>query len=147
MNAASKSTWGRRPERTADELFAIYTDFMSRVKVPEKWKYMGDAPVICEGVTISVGKVFRDMRTRGYAIMHYKITFVTYAERLAIVERSLDNDGKSYYKTVVSNKTPEQLNEFIQQKYKHIDRCNWWKMKRIKRNPRPLKGRNKYNII
>jgi len=78
------------------------------------------SPANPTGTLISVGKVYRDMRTSGIDLMHYRICFLTFPERGGICEKAIIDFGKFNYHTVVTNKTIEQLNVWIADHYNKI---------------------------
>jgi len=114
----SKATWGRRQNRTPQELRRIIDDFFSKLIVPDAWKCIGRAVINdTDGDFLSEGYVFDDTRTSGVGAMQYKIVFVVAPERGAICEKQLLQRGESKYSCVISNKTAEDLNLFIKNKY------------------------------
>ena len=121
MPAKSKGKWGIRTERTDEELNRICNEFFAALTVPEDWKFLTwDLAKEPNGAIISVGKVFRDMRTRGIDMMDYKVVFLTYSERGAICEKQIIDFGKFKRTCVISNKTIEGINEYIKQHYFEI---------------------------
>lgn len=117
----SKATWGRRQNRTPQELRRIIDEFFSKLIVPDAWKCIGRAVVNdTNGELLSEGYVFDDTRTSGVGAMQYKIVFVVAPERGAICEKLLQR-GEYQYACVVSNKTAEDLNSFIQNKYINLE--------------------------
>jgi len=119
--AKSKGTWGIRTERSDEELNRLCSEFFAALIVPEDWKFLTwDLAKEPNGAILSVGKVFRDMRTKGIDMMDYKILFLTYSERGAICEKSLLDFGKFKKTCVVSNKTIEVINEYIKENYLEI---------------------------
>ena len=123
----AKGTWGQRSPRTGSELNIICTEFFEKLVVPEHWKFMQwqnviDKEMISQanpnGTLISVGKIYRDMRTSGIDLMHYRVCFLTFPERGGICEKQIIDFGKFKYHTVVTNKTIEKLNEWIAEHYK-----------------------------
>lgn len=120
--AKSKGTWGRRQNRTPEELRRIIDEFFSKLIVPDAWKCTGKATINDSiGELLSEGYVFIDSRTSGVGETYYKIVFVVAPERGAICEKKLLQRGDVKYMCVVSNKTIEDLNSFIQNKYLNID--------------------------
>jgi len=124
--AKSKGSWGQRSPRTGSELNVICSEFFEKLVVPEEWKFMQWQNVIDKemispanpnGTLISVGKIYRDMRTSGIDLMHYRVCFLTFPERGGICEKSIIDFGKFKYHTVVTNKTIEKLNEWIEEHY------------------------------
>ena len=118
----SKGTWGMRDPRTGSELNVICSDFFEKLVVPEEWKFMKWQNVIDKqmisvanpnGTLLSVGKVYRDMRTSGIDLMHYRVCFLTFSERGGICEKSIIDFGKFKYHDIVDNKTVEKLNVWI----------------------------------
>ena len=121
-----KGTWGQRSPRTGSELNIICTEFFDKLIVPEHWKFMKWANVIDKlmisqanpnGTLLSVGKIYRDMRTSGINLMHYRVCFLTFSERGGICEKAIIDFGKFKYHTVVTNKTIDQLNVWIADHY------------------------------
>lgn len=118
MNARSRSRWGERLQRTDAELDALCKAFFDALVVPPDWRMMKwDIARQHNGDILSVGKVFRDMRTKGLELMHYRVAFLTYSENGLICEKQMIDFGKYKYLTVISNKKIEQINEFIAEKY------------------------------
>ena len=118
----SKGTWGQRDLRTAQEMNAICIEFFNKLVVPPEWKFMEWKNVFDPGITspanptgtfISIGKLFRDMRTSGIDLMHYRVCFLTFSERGGICEKSIIDYGKFKYHDIVDNKTIEKLNMWI----------------------------------
>jgi len=125
----AKGTWGKRDPRTASELNVICKEYFEKLVVPEEWKFMRWQNVIDKqmisianpnGTLISVGKVYRDMRTSGIDLMEYRVCFLTFSERGGICEKSIVDFGKFKYHTVCTNKTIEKLNSWILEHYKEL---------------------------
>jgi hypothetical protein len=125
----AKGTWGKRDPRTASELNVICKEFFEKLVVPEEWKFMRWQNVIDKqmisianpnGTLISVGKVYRDMRTSGIDLMEYRVCFLTFSERGGICEKSIVDYGKFKYHTIVTNKTIDKLNAWISDHYKEL---------------------------
>ena len=125
----SKGTWGRRDLRTVQEMNAICVEFFNKLVVPPEWKFMEWKNVFDPGITspanptgtiLSVGKIFRDMRTSGIDIMHYRVCFLTFSERGGICEKAVVDFGEYKYHTIVQNKTIEKLNEWIADHYTEL---------------------------
>ena len=116
----SKGTWGRRVDRSRQELNAICGAFFDGLQVPKEWKIMRwdkteDPPPI--GIT-SIGIIFMDTRTRGIDIMHYRVMFHTFSERGGVCEKSMTDFGKYKYLSVDHGVfTVEKLNEFLHERY------------------------------
>lgn len=124
----TKGTWGREEAKTAEELNRLCNDFFEKLVVPAEWKDMGwkniyDLPPTPSqggvesakvGSLISVGKIFRDQRTSGKDLKHYRVCFFTTSQRGGIVEKSQVDFGKYAYKSLEHGIfTVEKLNEFI----------------------------------
>lgn len=114
-------------ERTNEELNAICTAFFEALVVPLEWRFMSWVPIVDEvpmpgGTTeqkvISVGKVFRDQRTSGIDLMHYKVVFFTFSERGGLVEKKMIDFGKCKYHCITQNLTIEKLNFYIEENYR-----------------------------
>ena len=115
-----KKTTYQRPQRSAQELNKICGDSFRAVKVPDYWKFKEydrvplDPNVEPEEIEIqAIAAVFIDKRTIGLNLKHYRLNFHTYSERLSLVQISFPDYGKTAYSCLISNKTPEQLNEYI----------------------------------
>lgn len=115
--AKSKGTWGRRQERKPEEIRKLIDDFFSKLVIPTGWKCLGKSIISDTNGLLSEGFVFNDLQTSGINTMHYKIVFIVAPERGAICEKQLVDFGKAKYICVISNKTIEGINEFIQKKY------------------------------
>jgi hypothetical protein len=120
--AKSRGTWGVRTQRTDEELNRLCKEFFDALIVPDDWKFIAwDSALQTDGATISVGKVFRDMRTKGIEMMDYKIVWIVYSERGAICEKMIIDFGKFKKTCICSNKTIEGINEYIKLHYFEID--------------------------
>ena len=117
QTAKSRGTWGKRVERTPAELNAIASAFFDALTLPKSWEFIGFSHVDDGDVRTSVGKVYRDKATKGIELMHYRVFFLTHAERGGICEKSIVDFGKHKYFTVNSNLTTEKLNDYIQEHY------------------------------
>ncbi len=132
--ARSKGTWGREAAKSPEELNRLCNEFFEKLMIPKDWKFMGWSNVVDEqhGI-LSVGKAYRDMRTRGTDLKDYRVFFHTFSTKGGLVSKSLVDFGKYKRLCEVSNKTVEQLNEYIHSKYSNLEHGRWWKMKRVKR--------------
>ena len=132
--ARSKGTWGREAAKSPEELNRLCNEFFEKLMIPKDWKFMGWSNVVDEqhGI-LSVGKAYRDMRTRGTDLKDYRVFFHTFSTKGGLVSTSLVDFGKYKRLCEVSNKTVEQLNEYIHSKYSNLEHGRWWKMKRVKR--------------
>lgn len=107
---ASRYTFGRQKDRTPEELNELCNAFFATVAVPSAWKHEGLKVVKTDnGEVVSVGHVFLDTRTNGVKTKHYRVFFHAYSEKGGIVEKLVNDE----YNCLISNKTAEQLNEFI----------------------------------
>jgi len=120
----SKGTWGREEAKTAEELNRLCNDFFEKLVVPKEWKFMGwnNAIENPSGVLLSVGKLFRDMRTSGLNLMHYRVFFNSFSCMGGIVSKTVIDFGKYKYHCEVSNKTVDKLNEFVNDRYGEINK-------------------------
>jgi len=119
----SKGTWGREDQKTSDELNRLCNEFFEKLVVPTEWKDMGWNNVIVPNTQelYSVGKIYRDLRTSGMSLMHYRIYFNSYSCRGGICERSISGLGKKAYKAIGSGIfTIEKMNLFIHEKYTNL---------------------------
>ena len=122
MEAKSKATWGRRQNRTPEDLLRVIDEFFSKLVVPSAWKCQGRAKITDnDGELLSEGYVFDDTRTSGAGEMKVKVLFIVAPERGAICERSMGKRGEAKYMCVVSNKTIEDINKFIENKYFNLE--------------------------
>lgn len=130
----SKGTWGREEAKSSEELNRLCNEFFNALVVPAGWKFMGWSNAVDEqhGI-LSVGKAYRDMRTRGMDLKDYRVFFHTFSTKGGLVSKSIVDFGKYKRLCEVSNKTVEQLNEYIHTKYANLEHGRWWKMKRVKR--------------
>jgi hypothetical protein len=117
--AKSKGTWGREAAKTGEELNRLCNDFFEKLVVPPEWKNMGwsNALDTSTGILYSVGKLFRDMRTSGIDLMHYRVYFNSFSCKGGICSKSIVDFGKFKYHTEVNNKDIEKLNEWIAEHY------------------------------
>ena len=120
--ARSKGTWGREAAKSPEELNRLCNEFFNALVVPAEWKFMGWSNAVDEtqGI-ISVGKAFRDMRTQGIDLKEYRVYFHTFSTKGGLVSKTIIDFGKFKKLCEVSNKTVEQLNEFIARKYNEIE--------------------------
>lgn len=119
MNVAqSKGTWGREAAKSPEELSRLAVEFFSLLKLPLEWKFErydraeernADGQLIIH----SIGALFTDTRTRGLDIKRYRVCFHTWSGRGVIVEKSMIDFGEYKKECIISNKTAEKLNEFI----------------------------------
>jgi len=117
----SKGTWGREEAKTAEELNRLCNEFFNALVVPAEWKFLGWHNVVDETLAIiSVGKIFRDMRTSGMNMMEYRIYFHTFSTKGGLVSKTIVDFGKDKKLCEVSNKTIEKLNEWINEKYTQL---------------------------
>lgn len=105
----------RQSAKDADAFFAALV-------TPESWKCRGrnDLRQTLENGhiwTVSRGLIYRDAKTSGFDIRDYKIVVMSASGRGAICEKKIDEDRRSFYKTVISNKTVADINEYIEQHY------------------------------
>jgi len=124
--AKAKGTWGARTPRTANELSEICKAFFEALVVPPEWKFLNwsnvfDASIISpanpDGTWISIGKTYRDTRTSGINLKEYRVCFLTFSERGGVVEKSIIDYGKFKRHCMVSNKTVEKLNVWIEEHF------------------------------
>lgn len=118
----SKGTWGREEAKTAEELNRLCNEFFDNLVVPQEWKWMAwDNAIDPQLGLISVGKAFRDMRTSGIDLMHYRVYFSTFSQRGGVCERSILDFGKFAYKSVDHGIFKiEELNAFIANRYNEL---------------------------
>jgi hypothetical protein len=116
----SKGTWGREDAKSSEELNRLCNEFFDSLKVPSEWKDMGWTNAVDPQLgLISVGKAFRDTRTSGIDLMHYRIYFSTFSQRGGLVEISMIDFGKYAYRTIGHGIFKvDDLNEFIASRYK-----------------------------
>ena len=84
-------------------------EFFDKLQIPVHWKYVGR-----NDVPNSIGGVFDDSTTRTIYRVFYNID----SERGGIVERKRSDGGKPVYKCLISNKTTDNINEFIRMNLK-----------------------------
>ena len=124
----SKGTWGREEAKSAEELNRLCNEFFEKLVVPEDWKFLGwsnayDNPLQGDTqnvVLLSVGKIFKDMRTNGINLKVYRIWFNSFSTRGGLLSKTIIDYGKFNYHSEVSNKTVEQLNEWIAEHYNEL---------------------------
>ena len=127
----SKGTWGRTEPKSAEELNRLCNEFFNALVVPPEWKWMGwDNAIDPQLGLISVGKAFRDMRTCGKSLMHYRVWFNSFSCKGGLVSRTISDYGKFAYLSEISNKTVDELNEFIRVRYTNLERGRWWRMRK-----------------
>lgn len=115
---ASKYAYGRQSQKSAKEIELITNNFFSKLHVPACWQYYSIDEVYNTGdnLHLSSGHVFKAATDTG--VMYIKIAFIIAPERGAICEKVFgDISSRPKYKTVISNKTIEQINEYIRQNY------------------------------
>lgn len=120
--AKSKGTWGRTEPKTAAELNLLCNEFFEKLVVPPDWKFMKWSNAIDPTLgLISVGKAFRDMRTSGIDLMHYRIYFSTFSQHGGVCEISIVTFGKYAHKSVGHGIFKiEELNKFIAERYNEL---------------------------
>lgn len=118
----SKGTWGKEDPKSAEELNRLCNEFFEKLVVPHEWKWIGwDNALDREsGVLYSVGKAFRDMRTSGIDLMHYRVYFNSFSTRGGVCSRTIVDFGKFAYKSEISNMTVEKLNNWIAEQYNEL---------------------------
>jgi hypothetical protein len=133
-SARSKGTWGREEQKSPEELNRICRDFFEKLIVPKEWKDMGWSnifdlpPTPSEGggesaqnrLLLSVGKLFRDMRTSGVNLMHYRIFFNSFSQKGGVCSKTIIDFGKFKYNCLLNNKSIDKLNEWIDGTFKEI---------------------------
>jgi hypothetical protein len=121
----SKGTWGRETAKSPEELGRLAVEFFSLLKLPLEWKFErydraeernADGQLIIH----SIGALFTDTRTRGLDIKRYRVCFHTWSGRGAIVEKSMIDFGEYKKECIIKNKTPEKLNEFIDDNFREL---------------------------
>lgn len=117
MNPQSRASWGRRQERTEQELNKLCGDAFRALKIPKHWKFeeYDRCRLHADNTSEiqSIGAWFLDTRTKGIDTKRYRIWFHTYAERLGITEKIFTDFAKPKFNLITHNKTPEQINEII----------------------------------
>jgi len=121
----SKGTWGREEAETAEGLKRICNYFFEKLAVPSEWKFMGWSNAVdpITGMLLSVGKIYRDMRTNGIHLMEYRVFFLTFSTRGGICSKKFIDFGKEKKLCEITNKTVEKLNEYIKEKYEGLKIC------------------------
>jgi len=105
--------------KTKTELFAIANSNFEKLAIPETWKCKGMNNVRdpeANNKLLSIGIVYMDTETSGFDIVHYRIYMICSTERLGVVKKMIGEKGKPDYKTEISNKTTEKINEHIYEK-------------------------------
>lgn len=117
VHAQSKGTWGKRQERTEQELNKLCGDSFRALKLPLHWKFERYDKIRLQADDTSeiqsIGAWFHDTRTKGQELKRYRIWFGTYSERLGLVERSVVDISRFKELALVSNLTAEAMNEFL----------------------------------
>jgi len=117
MNPQSRSTWGRRQERTIAELEKLCGDAFRALEIPSYWKFEEyDRCRLTSDKTSeiqSIGAWFLDTRTKGIDTKRYRIWYHTYSERLGLTEKVFIDFSKQASNLIAQNKTPEQINNII----------------------------------
>lgn len=120
--ARSKYAWGKSKSRSAAEVTMAIEAFFSKLIVPAAWVCKGSVRISNdESELLSEGYVFEDARARDPRRTKYKVVYILAPERGAICERTESDRGGVKYNCVVSNKTIEELNTFIEQKYYNLE--------------------------
>lgn len=91
--------------------------FFKKLVVPDNWTCKGNNDIPYNGEIISYGKVYQDKLTSGLDLKIYKVVFLVFSEMGAICEKTILDYGKYKYHCVSSNKTIEQINEYIAEHY------------------------------
>jgi len=114
----TKAKRWQRPERGDAELNKICGESFKKLTIPTHWKFMEYERIRLtedpESEIQCIAAIFVDKNTSGFNLKHYRVNFHTYSEHLSITEVSFSEFGKPHYSCKQYNKTPEQLNEFIQ---------------------------------
>lgn len=111
---ASSRTWGRQEQKSNDQIWALYLEFLKLLKVPQSWKLIGNVHVISdEGVAYSFGQLYEDKATSGMNFKKYRVFWNVYSEHAGIVRLDKVDFGTEKKTCIISNKTVEQLNEYM----------------------------------
>lgn len=110
---ASSRTWGRQEAKSNDQMWALYLEFLKLLKIPESWKPVGDVHVIDGDVAFSYGRLYEDKATSGMKFKKYRVFWNCFSEMGGIVRVDKVDFGKEKKTCIVSNKTVEQLNEYM----------------------------------
>lgn len=136
MNANSRSTWGRRQERTEAELEAECGKFFGLLVVPHEWKFKGydRCPDKSTGLDVlSVGAIYLDTRTKGFNVKYYRVFLNIYSLMGGIVEKTTDGRQQVVERKtcILMNKSIDAVNEFIYNEYHRLERQHkYWKLPR-----------------
>ena len=113
----TRATWGRRKERSEQELNKLCGDAFRALKIPTHWKFEGYERCKLHADETSeiqsIGAWFLDTKTKGINTKRYRIWFHTYSERLGILERAVVDISRFKETSLASYLTPEKMNEFI----------------------------------
>lgn len=115
----SRYAYGREKPATPVQAEQAAEQFLHALIIPSAWEFLGNTRCIdpVSGNLLSIGAVFRDMRTKGRDLTDYLICFIMAPQRGAICEKTIQDFGKYKYTTVISNKTAEDINKYIQEHY------------------------------
>ncbi len=104
---------------TIEEQRKFAKEQFSSLRLPYTWKLEGYDTVRLhpdsESELQSIGAIYIDMSTQGINLKRYRIAYHVYSKHLSIAEKSIVDFGKFKYTCLTSNKTAEQLSDFIQQ--------------------------------
>lgn len=107
----------QRPERTPESMNHICGESFKAVKIPAMWKFKEYRRIRItedeDSEIQSIVAVFVDMSTSGFDLKHYRLIFHTYSESLSLCEVSFKDYGKPEFKSLLYNKKPEGINEFL----------------------------------
>lgn len=124
----SRATWGRRQERTIQELEKLCGDAFRELEIPKRWKFieydrcrLNDDP---NSEIQSIGAWFLDVKTRGQDTKRYRLWFHSYSERLGLLERSVVSISRFKEISLVNNLTPEKMKNYIHEMYDAEEGCN-----------------------
>ena len=117
----SKFTWGRRQERSLQELNKLCGDAFRAIKLPVHWKFEKyDQCQLTDDENSeiqSIGAWFLDTKTKGQDTKRYRLWFHTYSERLGLLERAVVSISRFKDTNIASYLTPEKMNHFIAELY------------------------------
>jgi len=122
MNGVYKQPYKPPYMRPAHELNKICGEAFNALQLPPAWKLMRYERIPIdmtqpEGVVQSIVSVYADKSTTGFNLKHYRIGFHSFSERLSFCEVTFEDYGKESYTCKTSNKTPQELNKYIQTNY------------------------------
>jgi len=107
----------QQPERTVNDLNRICGEALREVKVPVHWKFKEYQQIRLtqdlESDIQCIASIFIDKSTSGFNLKHYRLNFHTYSERLSICQVTFDDYGKPAFESLINNKTPAGINEFL----------------------------------